>query len=1023
MIHQEQAEPHEDLKGRAVRLFTFLREVIKLRTKMVRTLDAYERVIWIDEIPREPECQCIAWAEPTEDEVDGVWLEVKKPRLQPSPKLPEELIPWVNLDEIRDSSKEPEIYERILVEEDREDEIEDMEESIERADHEGNEGPRFIDLKDRPEIEEAWLRHLIEKWEPWAKVDRRKQRVQRVYTDLFTLYQQQEELGESYEVVLGLGQLHWRVGSGHEVNRHLIVAQTTLEFDSSRGVVTVGPSTDGAKPALEQDMLEPADRPPADIQAEIEKNVTAIEDHVWHNESLLASLRSWANSVADGRGGNFEEDLKPSDHAGDLPSVRLAPALILRRRTERGLLQLYEQIIDNLKSRVDVPKGLQPLVDIHWQEDEAGGDDAADFPIDDGPRGGEVDDLYFPLPSNEEQREIVKRLIQQKGVLVQGPPGTGKSHTIANLVSHLLATGKRILVTSQTPRALRVLKDKIPKEVSDLCVVLLGHDQTSFEQLKSSVQNITQRLNTWDRRSEQREVKCLEKELHEHRTCFAKINAELRSIREAETRQHPPMTGGYSGSFESIARRLRAEESEFGWICDLAPNEAALPDSLGLTEAETVELVELNKALPLDRLTEVRQRFPDIEEAPSPQRVKNLIAAEARTHQDWADSAKRLGEETALTPLIAETDVLEQLASTLEMVVTKNSEIERHVLPFTEALARDMRSEQDQPWGVLLEQTKARIQTIEQHPEHIADLHVVGHTDVDLATLREDARKLVDHLEAGGKLKRWFRYASMVRERRYLVETVKVGGKPATTADTLRNLFSWADIQFNLKKLRGLWNRKVSPPEGDVSQQLAAYRDFCEPLDAAEELYAEVTHAAKLLQHVEGLRHVSWQNVGEIEALKNRVDAELLRRSVNDCRGALEKTEAMFRRHTSFRDVHETVRRLAKAVSTQDAEAYGLAHHELERLCRDRGLADRREALLDRLRSVAPRLAEAVAESKTLVVWDARLRALQKAWNWLRTDRWRQGQLDPRNFECLCVERMSCTEKINSTIARLLIPV
>jgi putative protein kinase ArgK-like GTPase of G3E family len=41
---------------------------------------------------------------------------------------------------------------------------------------------------------------------------------------------------------------------------------------------------------------------------------------------------------------------------------------------------------------------------------------------------------------------------------VQGPPGTGKSHTIANLICHLLATGNKVLVTAQTKRALEVLK-------------------------------------------------------------------------------------------------------------------------------------------------------------------------------------------------------------------------------------------------------------------------------------------------------------------------------------------------------------------------------------------------------------------------------------------------------------------------------------------------------------------------------------------------------------------------------------
>ena len=56
----------------------------------------------------------------------------------------------------------------------------------------------------------------------------------------------------------------------------------------------------------------------------------------------------------------------------------------------------------------------------------------------------------------------------------EGPPGTGKTHTIANLICHLLATGKRILVTAKTPRALRVIEQQLPEQVRPLCVNLLG---------------------------------------------------------------------------------------------------------------------------------------------------------------------------------------------------------------------------------------------------------------------------------------------------------------------------------------------------------------------------------------------------------------------------------------------------------------------------------------------------------------------------------------------------------------------
>ena len=63
-------------------------------------------------------------------------------------------------------------------------------------------------------------------------------------------------------------------------------------------------------------------------------------------------------------------------------------------------------------------------------------------------------ELYFPMAYNDEQVSIVQKLETNDGVVVQGPPGTGKTHTIANVICHYLARGKRVLVTAKSESAL-----------------------------------------------------------------------------------------------------------------------------------------------------------------------------------------------------------------------------------------------------------------------------------------------------------------------------------------------------------------------------------------------------------------------------------------------------------------------------------------------------------------------------------------------------------------------------------------
>ena len=109
--------------------------------------------------------------------------------------------------------------------------------------------------------------------------------------------------------------------------------------------------------------------------------------------------------------------------------------------------------------------------------------------------GGTAEELYFPLPYNDEQVTIVQRLKRAAGVTVQGPPGTGKTHTIANVICHYLATGKRVLVTSRGEAALGVLQEKIPEEIRALTVSLLTSDREGIRQFQGSIEAIQHRVS------------------------------------------------------------------------------------------------------------------------------------------------------------------------------------------------------------------------------------------------------------------------------------------------------------------------------------------------------------------------------------------------------------------------------------------------------------------------------------------------------------------------------------------------
>ena len=213
----------------------------------------------------------------------------------------------------------------------------------------------------------------------------------------------------------------------------------------------------------------PQDQPGHAHQNAFQQELKEAGDDVW-TDRVKAVVQGWTAALRPNS--RFEDTLDHQKTADSVPQVHFAPALILRRRTDRSLIQVFETIKNALEQGGPIPIGVQRLVTILG--DQARGPREQDIG---GSEGSAEEEIYFPLPANDEQLRIVRSLSARAGVLVQGPPGTGKSHTIANLICHLLATGNRILVTSQTPRALQVLRGKIPAAVSPLCVSLIGDDR------------------------------------------------------------------------------------------------------------------------------------------------------------------------------------------------------------------------------------------------------------------------------------------------------------------------------------------------------------------------------------------------------------------------------------------------------------------------------------------------------------------------------------------------------------------
>ena len=353
------------------------------------------------------------------------------------------------------------------------------------------------------------------------------------YEALFTYYQQLERASERYEVVLGLGYLQTETFA-----RHVLTTPVQLDFYADRGEFVVRFPKKAVSWTFEERAVLTNEQVVGSSYQQLATQWTTPQS--WHtvDEQLDRWLQSFVH-LYDVEG-TFEKERSSSF---ERVVISRSPALLLRKRVFNAFDEACKVAIEQVATTGNVPPNLRALFE------------KAEIPAMQRPER-----FYFPLPTNDEQRRILETLYDQPNVLVQGPPGTGKTHSIANIAAHLVATGNRVLITSETPKALRVLKDKLPEDYQPFFVEVLEQNDS----LERVVETIINEKDTFDREKLEEDIQILERQVDRVEEEIRQTQRKLLELRAQEGLHHQ-INRLYHGTPEEIARCVVKEAASFHW--------------------------------------------------------------------------------------------------------------------------------------------------------------------------------------------------------------------------------------------------------------------------------------------------------------------------------------------------------------------------------------------------------------------------------------------------------------------------
>ena len=841
---------------------------------------------------------------------------------------------------------------------------------------------KFEEDKDRVNALTAYVEN---EWYRWTEQVLPIYMANILYDNLFSLYQRLSVEGDRIEIVWGHLFLSWAESELNNVYYPLILTSMNINFDPMTRTISLIPSQI-ASTHINVDCLRDLEYPNQDKLVSFVHLVRedVIPPDAWNHEQMrgmAATISGLMSCEPSDVTNQYVEKARAKPELTKAPIIHNAPVIFVRERARRLWIEDAKNISQAIDEGEAIPPFIQSLIidpRSHEMPDQA---DHCDGYIE----SIEPSHHLLPLEYNEQQKDIVEKLKRYYGVLVQGPPGTGKSHTIANIICSLLARGKKILVTSQTENALRVLRGFIPKGIQSLCVSQLGNDMDAKRQLNEAVVAIGNHLDEKGSLVITNNISVLEKEIRENREEQARISNQIKEWAQLDV-MNIKIEGDVITAHEA-AKECAKYKSDHSWFPDKILPEVSIP----LNDVELKELVQLLNEIPIEDRKSYPYYLTEQEYILSPEDVSSLIldikSAGALAAETEAERA-HWGDDNLIS---AANEVLEKAAKSLEKALTDLLQIkalwqqailhlillEERQSAFWRNIYNNCSSLRDRAWKAY--------QSIQGY--------VITGSVVDYSEAESQINEIISALVKGKNVARWGRLI-ISSAANSLLKKISVDGKPPVTLERARIAESYFSYQINLTKIMKLWNHNVAAVKGPVIKT-----DAYMPLAAVDDAMIQITIVLKWIDTFykpinDEMKILGCPYLDKLympETIKNCLRVLSGQIAENERKRLCNKIESyriFLVRELEKDHAHVIVKKLLDAVKLRSIDHYKQAHSEYVRLLNLQPRIHQLMSLSHKLKKAAPNWYEKIEERALLAIDGAIETDWKVAWRWQRLNQW-----------------------------------
>lgn len=958
---------------KSLSLFSFVRELNKLKQKVVLNWKEHPLCRPMSGLPDDPEHIRVFYRDRVEEEAPetdagNVLLSVRKPRLEPCPKPGRELENWL-IEGWESPQNEPQAH----------------------AFQSYGKPERLEWFDEEPERVSAF-KSWKKKRDVWAQRQLILQQSLELFNDLYKRYFELERNPETLEMIVANGILVDR--DDPDLCHPVLTKRVRLRFDPDENVITIE-EVEGLS-ELYSVVLQTMEDINLHAVNQLQEELGRNDYHPLDRNETPGFLKSLIHQLSSDS--SFSDVGMPEDwkKQGRL-LLYLDPCYILRHRMD-GTPKAIERIMEHIRETGFVPA---PIGDIVSGGMDQIPEEAAEQTVEQqlAAVGGESAEILLSKEANSEQLEIAKRIGQYNAVLVQGPPGTGKTHTIANLMGHFLAQGQSVLVTSHTPKALSVLKEKVPKGLRNLCVSVLEDSNVDMERSVDGIAEYMSRTTSHDLR---REMELLEQERDFIIDQLAQVRQRIFHLIRQECM--PISWQGEAMSPTAAAQYVLEHQDSLSYI----PGKIERDQTLPLNRAELQELYRSNEDLPETEERELALGLPEPDELLSATEFAELLdGMDSRkaqlealhSHQNWFVQENGMEDRLTLQNGRRTFDIEQPNREALENLLQICTSFEE-VQPWMKCAAADGRDDgaYRRRWELLIEQIRATCERNEQVMESRFGHEIeLGEFDPEqMKGTLEKLRALFAEKMRLSKLTLMFH-----KDCGRLLERISFDGRPLASAGECDVVLGILDLEENRKKCARYWDELLVPqgvvrfmeldrlePEriasnwvGSIERYLNWYgdafvpfRDRLKKCQIPERAVFDITELDSRLMATDKILSAVSRDIPDICRLA------LAMLEQRECEKKLGQAKALLL--AGGRVASDLCTNTALAMENRDTARYAQCCAELERICEKNTLRSRRKELLGRLSTAAPQWAEDIRRRKGIHGEALVPDTIEDAWKW-----------------------------------------